>query len=90
MALDQLDGPIFFHTGTRASNLWAICQAEPGKAEEVTATAEQAGYDLAALQPGPEARVGPCTGSGLWTKCSNTMTLMAAAKKHQTEMNQAV
>jgi hypothetical protein len=90
--LDVLGGPIiaFCCVGTRSASLWPMSQAQPGTAEEIVATTELTGYGLAALLLRSEERIEPCSGPGLWTKCSNTMTLMAAAKKHQTEMNQAV
>jgi len=42
----------YCRSGTRSTNLWALAEASRGAdADQLTATAAQAGYDLSALRP---------------------------------------
>ena len=52
-ALDQHEGPVlaFCRTGTRSTMLWALSQAGQRSADEIIATAKEAGYDIEALRP---------------------------------------
>ena len=53
-ALGQASGPVlaYCRSGTRSCNLWALTQAGLGAdADEVTAKAAAAGYDLTNLRP---------------------------------------
>lgn len=56
--LAKLDGPVlaFCRTGTRCTVLWALSQAGKMDTDQIMATAQQAGYDLAALRPRLEMR----------------------------------
>ena len=56
--LDHAEGPVlaFCRTGTRCSSLWAMSQASQIPADEILATAQQAGYDLSGLRPRIEKR----------------------------------
>ncbi|SDS32502.1 bifunctional protein tyrosine phosphatase family protein/NAD(P)/FAD-dependent oxidoreductase [Pseudomonas oryzae] len=51
--LDQVRGPVlaFCRTGTRSTTLWALAEAHHLHPEALLATAKEAGYELAALQP---------------------------------------
>ena len=57
-ALDELKGPVlaFCRTGTRSTTLWALAEARRLDPPAILATAAEAGYDLAALQPRLEVR----------------------------------
>ena len=52
-ALARLDGPVlaYCRTGTRSATLWALTQAGALPADQIIATAADAGYDLTALRP---------------------------------------
>lgn len=56
--LDQVRGPVlaFCRTGTRSTTLWALAEAHHLHPEALLATAKEAGYELAALQPRLEQR----------------------------------
>jgi sulfide:quinone oxidoreductase len=52
-ALAELNGPVlaFCRTGTRAISLWALSQSNDLATKEILDTAQEAGYDLTALEP---------------------------------------
>jgi sulfide:quinone oxidoreductase len=57
-ALDEIKGPVlaFCRTGTRSTTLWALAEARHLDPQAILATAAEAGYDLAALEPHLEVR----------------------------------
>ncbi len=64
-ALAKLDGPVlaYCRTGTRSATLWALSRAGALSADEIIATAAEAGYDLAALRPRLENAETPSEGA---------------------------
>lgn len=56
--LARLDGPVlaYCRTGTRSATLWALSRAGAQSADDIVATAAEAGYDLASLRPRLEKR----------------------------------
>lgn len=51
-ALEELPGPVvgFCRTGMRSASLWALANADKRPADELIATAADAGYDIAPLR----------------------------------------
>lgn len=56
--LDEVKAPVlaFCRTGTRSTMLWALAEAHRLDSQAILATAAEAGYDLAALEPRLDAR----------------------------------